>query len=246
MNINKWTALLVIAASPVALMATTETDQKIEDAAKDSYNYRTVLDEKVDVKSENGNVTLTGVVQDPAQREIAEDTVINLPGVLSVDNQVTVVPQAPKDSDGWIAFKIHSSLLVRANVSATATTVAVVNGAVTLTGTATSAAQKELTGVYVREIQGVKSVKNDLIVLDSTPRETVKDSMDDASITGQLKFELVSHSATSALKTKVETVEGVVTITGEAANAAEKGLVTELAEGIRGVKSVDNRMTIKP
>jgi osmotically-inducible protein OsmY len=37
----------------------------------------------------------------------------------------------------------------------------------------------------------------------------------------------------------------VVVITGEAANDAEKSLVGKLVESIRGVKSVDNNMTVK-
>jgi osmotically-inducible protein OsmY len=56
---------------------------------------------------------------------------------------------------------------------------------------------------------------------------------------------LLTHKSTSALKTKVTTNSGVVEITGEAANDAEKSLVGVLAESIRGVKSVDNNMTVK-
>ena len=46
------------------------------------------------------------------------------------------------------------------------------------------------------------------------------------------------------MKTKVETTDGVVTLTGIAKNAAEKSLVTKLVNDINGVKSVDNNMTI--
>jgi osmotically-inducible protein OsmY len=45
--------------------------------------------------------------------------------------------------------------------------------------------------------------------------------------------------------TKVKTRNGVVTLRGEAKNAAEKGLVGKLAEDTQGVKRVDNRMSIK-
>jgi osmotically-inducible protein OsmY len=69
--------------------------------------------------------------------------------------------------------------------------------------------------------------------------------MDDASITGQIKLALLGHKSTSAVGTKVTTDKGAVTITGEAANDTEKDLVTELAHEVRGVKSVDNQMTVK-
>jgi osmotically-inducible protein OsmY len=70
------------------------------------------------------------------------------------------------------------------------------------------------------------------------------EAMDDGSITAELKIELASHRATSALYTRVETTQGVVMIRGEARSPAEKAFVTRLAEGIRGVRSVDNRMVV--
>ena len=69
--------------------------------------------------------------------------------------------------------------------------------------------------------------------------------IDDASITAQVKMTLLFHRSTSALNTKVETNDGVVTMHGKASNAAEKELVTKLVNDINGVKSVNNRMTIE-
>jgi len=69
--------------------------------------------------------------------------------------------------------------------------------------------------------------------------------IDDASITAQVKASLLSHHSTSALKTKVGTTDGVVTVSGIAKNAAEKALVTKLVTGIDGVSSVINNMTIE-
>jgi hyperosmotically inducible protein len=240
-------ALLILAVAPVALFASSETDRKIEDAAKASYNYRTVLDDNVKVKANDGIVTFTGTVEDKDDKALAADTVENLPGVVAVKNEITIKPSHPEHSDAWIAFKIRSRLLVKSNVSATDTKVAVENGNVTLTGTADNVAQKELTGVYAKEIEWVKSVKNDIVVVKdaSASRETVGDKIDDASITSQVKYALLSHKSTSALKTKVTTNEGVIVITGEAASDAEKSLVTKLAQDVRGVKSVSNNMTVK-
>jgi hyperosmotically inducible protein len=55
----------------------------------------------------------------------------------------------------------------------------------------------------------------------------------------------LSHRSTSAIKTKVETNKGVVTLYGKAKNTAEKDLAGKLANDINGVKSVTNRMTIE-
>jgi len=76
------------------------------------------------------------------------------------------------------------------------------------------------------------------------PDETTGEKIDDASITAQVKLSLMSHRSTSAVKTKVQTVDGVVTVSGVAKNAAEKSLVTKLVTDINGVSSVINNMTI--
>ncbi len=236
----------VVTTFAASAFASHETDREIEDAAEASYNYRTVLDNRVKVKAKEGVVTLTGTVEDKSGKELAEDTVENLPGVVKVKNDIVVKSANEEHSDGWIAFKIRGRLLTRAHVSASATKVAVKDGVVTLTGKAESLAQKELTGVYAKGIDHVKSVKNNLVVEESADKKpTVGDTIDDASITTQVKFALLSHRSTGAMKTKVTTKLGVVYITGEADNDAEKSLVTKLAESVRCVKSVDNAMSVK-
>jgi len=258
MKITKLSALLILAAGPIALFASSESDRKIEDSAKASYNYRTVLEDNVKVKSRDGVVTLTGTVQDKDDRALAQDTVENLPGVASVNNEITVKSTYPEHSDAWMAFKIRSRLLVKAHVSASSTKVAVNDGNVTLSGTADNAAQKELTEAYAKDIDGVRAVKNDIIVRDTAALaredaardrdmkgESVGEKIDDASITTQVKYALLSHKSTSALKTKVTTTDGMVRITGDAATAAEKSLVTKLAEDVRGTRSVTNEMNVK-
>lgn len=241
------TTLLLLLASPIVLWATPAQDRKIEDAAKNSFNYRTVLDDQVKVKAKDGVVTLSGTVQDKDARALAVDTVENLPGVTSVNNEIEIAPAHEERSDAWIALKIRGRLLVKGNVSATATKVAVSEGVVTLSGEVDNLAQKELTAIYAAEIEGVRSVNNELVV-DSTPEPadlTLNEKIDDASITSQVKYALLTHKSTSALKTKVSTADGVVTISGNADSDAEKSLVTKLASDVRGAKSVLNNMVVK-
>jgi len=248
MKIKNLPALLLLTASPIALFASSASDRKIEDAAKASYNYRTVLEDHVKVKSNDGVVTLTGTVQDKDDKALAEDTVENLPGVTSVNNEIMIKATFPEHSDAWMAVKIRSRLLVKANVSASATTVAVHDGVVTLGGTAKSAAQKDLTEAYTKDIDWVKSVNNEIVVKDGdmpATRETMGDKIDDASITSQVKYALLSHKSTSALKTKVTTTDGAVRVTGEASSDAEKAFVTKLAQDVRGTRSVTNDMIVK-
>ena len=55
---------------------------------------------------------------------------------------------------------------------------------------------------------------------------------------------LLYHRSTSALKTTVETKEGVVNLGGNAKNAAEKDLATKLVSDVHGVKQVVNNMIV--
>ena len=73
---------------------------------------------------------------------------------------------------------------------------------------------------------------------------TVGEQIDDATITTKAKAALLANRSTSALRTSVTTKDGVVNITGVAKNQAEKDLVTNLIRDIKGVKDVDNDMTI--
>jgi hyperosmotically inducible protein len=59
MKLLHWPTLLLIVASSNALVAAPAKDRQIENAAKASYNYRTVLADNVKVKANDGIVTLT-------------------------------------------------------------------------------------------------------------------------------------------------------------------------------------------
>jgi hyperosmotically inducible protein len=250
------TAVLLSCAmlAPLAARADSRADHQTEDSIKASYTFHTILDGKVKVDVNDGVAKLTGKVQDEEQSRVAEDTAASFPGVNSVINKIKVEGVDKPGSDEWIATKVRSRLLVKANVSLTNTKVDVRGGMVYLTGTATSQAQKDLTEAYAKDIDGVKSVTNNITVVekgdksyrdDDMNRPTASDKMDDSSITAQIKYELFSHRSTSALKTKVNTINGNVVISGDASSDAEKDLVTKLAKSVRGVQSVDNNMMVR-
>jgi len=237
-------ALLVTSAS----LRASDTDSRIESSATKSYVFKTYLkNDSIKTVSKDGVVTLTGTVAEASHKSLAENTVESLPGVISVDNRLKIKGENPAEhSDSWISMKVKTALLFHRNVSATGTTVYVKDGIVTLQGEASSLAQKELTTEYAKDIDNVKEVKNEMTIAKNPapPNETMGDKIDDASITAQVKSSLLSHHSTSALKTKVSTTDGVVTLSGIAKNDAEKSLVTKLVNDINGVTSVVNNMTI--
>jgi len=238
------TALAVV-TNCTPLWAARNDDARIVAAPKQTYVYRTYLkNDEIKIQSADGVVTLKGEVADPSHKDMAADTVENLPGVKSVDNRLVIQP-ADEHSDGWIEFKVKSALLYHRSVSGTKTTVSVKDGLVTLSGAAASQAQRELSEEYAKDIEGVKGVKNEMTVSTAPPDRSVGEVIDDASITAQVKAALLTHRSTSLIKTKVTTRGGVVTLSGEANNQAEKDLVAKLVNDIHGVKSVVNTMEVK-
>lgn len=226
-----------------------EADDRIESSFEQSYVSRTHLkDDSVKAKASEGVVTLTGTVANEDNKALAQETAASLPGVTRVDNQLTTEAQdATENADTWIGRKVKMALLFRRNVSGIGTSVEVNDGIVTLTGEASSEAQKQLTTEYAKDIEGVNAVKNEMTVAatSETPERTVGEKLDDASVTAMVKSSLATHRSTRALKTGVVTRDGKVTLTGIAGNRAEKALVTKRVEGIHGVKSVNNEMTIQ-
>ena len=234
-----------------------ETDDRIEASAQQSYVFRTYLKaDDIKVQSKDGAATLTGTVSNESHKSLAQETVANLPGVTSVDNQLVEKGDLPAArSDAWLMAKVKTTFLFHRNLSATDTEVIVEDGIVTLRGEATSAAQRDLATEYAKDVEGVTVVNNEMTVANAAKEpakstvgqkvETIVDAIDDASVTALVKTSLAYHRSTSALNTTVKTKDGVVTLGGEAKNAAEKDLATKLVSDVHGVKSVINNMTIE-
>jgi osmotically-inducible protein OsmY len=244
-------ALMVAAVALLALsvpVQASKIDDQIISSAKKSYVFKNYLkDDDIKIQSKDGAVTLTGSVSEESHKKLARDTVASLSGVKTVDNRLEVKgPLAAENSDAWLVTKVKTTLLFHSSVSASATEVNAKDGIVTLRGDAASQAQKDLTTEYAKDVDGVKDVKNEMVVAKpSKQTQTTGDKIDDASITGLAKMTLLYHRSTSGLNTSVTTKNGVVTLTGKAKNAAEKDLATKYVNDVKGVKSVKNQMTIE-
>jgi hyperosmotically inducible periplasmic protein len=255
MNPTTFLVLSLVFMAPLSVFASS-VDERIESAATNSYVYKNYLqDDAIKTSSKDGVVTLTGTVVDDNHKILAEDTVAQLPGVVRVDNKLEVRPPAedmPEHSDGWLGVKVKAALLFHRHVSALNTHVDVKDGIVTLRGEAANSAQRELTTLYAKDIKGVKDVINEMTVVENKEPEQersderLSDKIDDASITAQVKMALLAHHSTSAIRTKVQTTDGMVTLTGTAKSQEEKELAAKVASDIKGVQSVDNKMVVEP
>jgi hyperosmotically inducible protein len=239
-------ATAVLVASCASLNAT-ETDERIIAAARASYNFMTYLkDDKITIVCKGGAVTLTGKVRDEFHRALAEETLAGLPGVQSVNNQLSLAGDSGITPDTTLKARVETALLFHRQLSSVKTQVAVENGVVTLRGEADSGTQKSLATEYVKGLDGVVRVNNEMTVAgEHRKRKEIRKKIDDASITAQIKLALLFNKATSAVHTKVHTDNGFVTLAGTAKSQAERDLATRIVKNVEGVRRVRNQMTVE-
>lgn len=239
-------SLYLLLAAPLALPASLVNDRAIETAARSSYTLRTLLEGRVKVSADFGVLTLTGAVEDLADKALAGDTAGNIPGVDGVEDKLTIMASHREHSDPWIVRGIRDGLRRTKGISAAATSITVEDGMVTLIGQVPTEAQKQTASRVAGEIVGVNYVRNNLVVTDaSLPAGAAEEKIDDASVTSLVRALLAKQAATKALPPKVVTTGGVVRLTGLIGSEADKALVVRLVQEVRGVRAVTNELKIK-
>jgi len=241
-------AAVFLLASHAPLSAS-QADQSIEQSVKKSYVFKTYLkSDKIKIQSEEGAVTLEGTVSQESHRTLAEHTVMGLPGVKSVNNQLTVTgTPAGAGSDAELRERVQGNLGFHRSTSAARTDVLVTNGTVTLRGNASSETQKQLAEDYANDVSGVTGVDNKMTVTTTGPTssQTSGDTLDDASITAQVRMSELYYHGSKPFDTKVSTSKGVVTLSGVATNQSEIDGATKRVADIHGVTRVNNLMTVE-
>lgn len=126
------------------------------------------FDINTDVK--NGEVTLTGKVESDVDRKLAEELVMGIKGVTSVDNELTVIKsdndmesdETSQFTDAKIATVVKTRLLFDSDISGTDINVDVNNGVVMLDGEVDNDAERDLAIQIARNASDVKDVKANL------------------------------------------------------------------------------------
>ncbi|MBD9398458.1 MULTISPECIES: BON domain-containing protein [unclassified Pseudomonas] len=135
----------------------------------------------IQVRAENGVVTLSGNAGAPAAKELAGDLVTNTEGVREVHNHLSIntadsttaeaqnaaADAAASISDAWITNKVTASFLYSRNLDALNIKVETREGFVRLSGTVLSNAEKRLAVETARNIRGVRGVDADALRIAS-------------------------------------------------------------------------------
>ncbi len=74
--------------------------------------------------------------------------------------------------------------------------------------------------------------------------QTVGEQVDDAGITSRVKAKLTADMEINSFNIDVDTVDGVVTLTGKVAEAQARSKAEQYARDTNGVKRVNNLITV--
>lgn len=253
--------IAAVSNSPIAETASQElTDARQETQIWTTYALSPYLrssDLKVTVH--DGHAILTGKVNEDVNKELANEIALGVSGISDVDNQIEVLADytpapAAKSSygelvdDASITAAVKSKLIWSKNAEARNTEVATKAGNVTLKGTVDSAEAGDLAGSMALNTRGVNAVSNQLVVAPAeasladkvmSTTDKAEHELSDAWITTKVKSTLLYSSNVRGTDVAVDTEAGVVTLNGKVHSGAERALAIELANNVRGVKSVN-------
>jgi osmotically-inducible protein OsmY len=222
-------------------------DDQIVSAFCESYTFKTYLvHHAINTICQGGVVTLTGQVSQESDKYLAQETVASLPGVKGLDNRLTVSREGAEKSDASLKAKVIRLLALHGQGTGGSTQVDSKDGVITLSGVAASEAQMELVSQYAADTQGVLGITNLMTVAQAPaiPFAPVREPIDDASVTAQVRLTFLSHRSTATVHARVDTKDGVVTLSGLARSADEKTLAARVATDLNGVQGVVNNMII--
>lgn len=145
----------------------------------DRMSYGLQVFNNLNIGVQNGYVTLSGQVRDPADRDSAESIVANTPGVRGVHDEITVEKNGAMDDE--IRYRVaraiygYPSMRMYAMDPQAPIRIVVENGNVSLYGYVNSEVDKKVAEMQARQVFGVKNVDNHLIT-SSEEKKAEKES----------------------------------------------------------------------
>ncbi len=141
--------------------------------------------------------------------------------------------------DSTITAKVKAALVDHDAIKSTDISVKTDNKVVTLSGTVDNQSQSDQATSLAKGVEGVSSVDNKLTIREGKA-DSMKGYAGDAATTSEVKAKLLADDIVPSRKVKVETTDGVVTLTGTVESKAQVERAESIAKAIDGVKSVEN------
>ncbi|CAK1854884.1 osmotically-inducible protein OsmY [Vibrio crassostreae] len=148
--------------------------------------------------------------------------------------------------DAWIDGKAETTLLLNTNLNSFDINTYVKNRVVTLTGSVKNETEKDLAEELVLSLDDVKSVKNELTVIDEDKEKTpaTVQALTDAHIKTLVITRLLMNTNVSGSDIQVETENSVVILKGSVSSSSEHDLALSIANNTPNVERVVDKLNI--
>jgi hyperosmotically inducible protein len=161
--------------------------------------------------------------------------------VMTVSGCSTTQSTSDQMDDSAITASVKARMAADPDVKAHEIDVDTVDGKVTLTGKVDSESVRTEAVRLTRETEGVRSVRNNMTI---GGEPSLGQMLDDKSITANVKSRLADDPTVKARDIDVDTLEGVVTLTGKVQTWSERSMAQQIAQETHGVKGVKNRLEV--
>jgi osmotically-inducible protein OsmY len=199
-----------------------------------------VRETDVGVEVDKGVVTLTGTVDSWTARLAAQEAAHRVSGVLDVANDIQVkLLGSYERSDTDVAKAVRSALEWDVLVPHEQVRTTVSNGVVTLEGKVDYWSQYDDAARCVRNLAGVREVKNLILVEPSVARVSPQ------AVRSTINLALERHAEHAAKHIQIALLDGKVILSGNVPSWAERNAVEGAVRGTPGVRQVDNQLRIQ-
>lgn len=160
--------------------------------------------------------------------------------VLGLSAPTVAAADASSKGDAVITQRVEAALRERKLLGSSGIEVDTQAGVVQLSGFVDSEELQEQALETARNVPGVASVRNDLVVREAKP--TLGAALDDTIIAAKVRQELKDNSASDI---QVEVSAGVVQLSGFVPTVEAKTRAADIASGVKGVRDVRNDIALE-
>lgn len=218
----------------------TKSDRHIQQDVLRELRWDSRVDEtEVGVEVHEGIVTLTGTLESYAKKLAAREAAHRVVGVLDVADDIQVkAPGSLGRTDTEIARAVRSALEWDAFVPDQRIHSTVTEGFVTLEGAVATLREKEDAEAAVRNLTGVRGVRNALLVAAVRA--------DPAQLRESIEEALERRAEREAERIRVGVEDGTVTLEGKVRTWPEKTAILGTVGHAPGVREVRDKLTVNP
>jgi osmotically-inducible protein OsmY len=215
------------------------TDNELKQHVQNALGWEPSLDAKdIGISVDEGVVTLRGNVASFSAKMTAERVALRVYGVKAIANDLIVhLATGFERTDTEVAQAAVAALTWNSVVPHDRVTVAVADGRITLSGTVNWNYQKDAVTRALRDLRGVKSITNNIVVQPVVRTAVVRDEIEAA---------FKRSAEVDARRIAITAQDGKITLNGNVHSWTERREAERAAWAAPGVTQVDDRLVVIP